>query len=80
MTKSILSYQQEDSIRLQCEIDLEQLFPPTKKRKRERERFENKWKDFLESDPCNKEISEFSGRPSKKDMGVASQLNTSNNV
>ena len=59
MTRSILSYQQEDSVRLQCEIDLEQLFPPTKKR--ERERFEKKWEAFLESDPCNKEIFELKG-------------------
>jgi hypothetical protein len=40
MTGVILSYHQKDSIRLLCEIDLEQLFPATKKR--ERKRFEKK--------------------------------------
>jgi tRNA nucleotidyltransferase/poly(A) polymerase len=61
MTKSILSYQQEDSVRLLCEIDLEQLFPPSKKRKREREKFEEKWKEFLESVSCNKDLFDLKG-------------------
>lgn len=30
MKKNILSYQQEDSIKLQCEIDLEKLLPTSK--------------------------------------------------
>jgi len=61
MTKSILSYQQEDSVRLLCVIDLEQLFPPSKKRKREREKFEEKWKEFLESVSCNKDLFDLKG-------------------
>jgi len=59
MAGSILSYRQEDSVRLHCEIDLEQLFPATNKRGRKR--FEKKWNDFLESDSCNKEIFELKG-------------------
>jgi hypothetical protein len=55
----ILSYRQIDPVKLQCKIDLKQLFPATKKR--ERERFEKKWDDFLESDPCNNEIFELKG-------------------
>jgi len=51
MTRSILSYQQEDSVRLECEIDLERLFSATKNREREREKFEKKWDDFIESGP-----------------------------
>jgi hypothetical protein len=57
MTESILSYQQEDSVKLLCEIDLKKLFPAPK----ERERFNKKWNGFLESDPCNKEIFELKG-------------------
>ena len=57
MTGSILSYQQEDSVRLHCEIDLKKLFPDPK----QREQFKKKWKDFLESDPYNKEIFELKG-------------------
>jgi len=57
MTGSILSYHQEDSIRLLCEIDLKKLFPTQK----ERDRFDKSWNNFLESDPCNKEIFERKG-------------------
>lgn len=57
MTGSILSYQQKDPIRLQCKIDLKKLFSSPK----EREQFNKKWKDFLESDPYNKEIFELKG-------------------
>jgi hypothetical protein len=57
MTESILSYHQEDSVRLLCEIDLKKLFSTSK----ERERFNKKWNDFLESDSCNKEIFELKG-------------------
>ena len=59
MTESILSYQQEDSVKLLCEIDLKKLFPgPTSK---QRERFNKKWKAFFESDPCNKDLFELKG-------------------
>ncbi len=54
MSGVILSYQQTDQVKLQCEIDLKQLFPAQKKR--EKEKFEKKWKAFLESDSCNKNI------------------------
>jgi len=59
MTRPILSYQQKDPVRLLCEIDLKKLFPtPAPK---ERERFNEKWKAFLKSYPCNKEIFELKG-------------------
>ena len=57
MTESILSYQQEDSVRLLCEIDLKKLLPAPI----QRERFNKKWKDFLESDPCNKDLFDLKG-------------------
>ncbi len=57
MTESILSYQQEDSVKLLCEIDLKKLLPAPKQRKR----FNNKWNDFKESDPHNNEIFELEG-------------------
>jgi hypothetical protein len=57
MTESILSYDQEDSIKLLCEIDLKKLLPAPKQRKR----FNNKWNDFKESDPHNNEIFELEG-------------------
>ena len=57
MTDAILSYHQADSIKLLCEIDLKKLLPAPKKR----ERFNKKWNDFLESDPCNKEIFALEG-------------------
>jgi hypothetical protein len=41
MTGSILCYQQEDSVKLLCKIDLKELFPPTNKLKKER--FYKKW-------------------------------------
>ena len=59
MSGVILSYRQIDQVKLQCRIDLKQLFPAIEKRKRER--FENKWKDFLEFDPCNDEIFKREG-------------------
>lgn len=55
MTESILSYQQEDSVKLLCEIDLKKLLPAAK----QRERFNNKWNDFLESDSYNKITEAF---------------------
>jgi len=57
MTGSILSYNQEDSVKLLCEIDLKKLLPAPK----QRERFNKKWKDFLESDPCNKDLFDLKG-------------------
>ena len=57
MTESILSYQQEDSVKLLCEIDLKKLLPDPK----QRERFNKNWKDFKESDPHNNEIFELKG-------------------
>ena len=57
MTDAILSYQQADSIKLLCEIDLKKLLPAPKQRKR----FDKKWNDFLESDPCNNEIFALEG-------------------
>ena len=56
MTKSILFYNQTDTVKLLCEIDLKKLLPAPK----QRERFNNKWKDFKESDSYNK-ITEVFG-------------------
>ena len=55
MTGSILSYQQEDSVKLLCEIDLKKLLPEPKQRKR----FNNKWNDSVESDSYNKITEAF---------------------
>ena len=55
MTESILSYQKEDSVKLLCEIDLKKLLHVPK----QRERFNQKWKDFLESDSYNKITKAF---------------------
>jgi len=57
MTRSILSYNQEDSVKLLCEIDLKKLLPAPK----QKERFEKKWDVFLESDPHNNEIFKLEG-------------------
>ena len=57
MTRSILSYNQEDSVRLLCEIDLKKLLPAPK----QRERFNKKWNDFIGSDPCNKDLFDLKG-------------------
>ena len=57
MTGSILSYHQTDSIKLRCEIDLKKLLPAPK----ERDRFYQNWNDFLESDPCNRDIFKLKG-------------------
>jgi len=57
MTRFILSYNQEDSVRLLCEIDLKKLLLAPK----QRERFNKKWKAFLESDPCNKDLFDLKG-------------------
>jgi hypothetical protein len=57
MIGAILFYQQKDPIRLLCEIDLKKLFFVPK----ERERFNKKWKDFLESDSCNKDLFDLKG-------------------
>jgi len=52
MTGAIVSYQQEDSIKLQCKIYLKNNLPS---RNKENDLIKSR-KDFLESDPCNKEI------------------------
>ncbi len=59
MTKSpkLLTCRQTDSIKLECEIDLCQLFDT----KDERERFEGKWDEFLQSDRHNPNIFEKTG-------------------
>ena len=57
MKETILSYYQEDSVKLLCEIDLKKLLPAPK----QRERFNKKWKAFLESDPCNKDLFDLKG-------------------
>jgi len=48
---------QTDSIKLECEIDLDLLFDTS----RERERFEQRWDAFLESDPHNPKIFKKTG-------------------
>ena len=57
MTGSILSYKPKDSVKLLCKIDLKKLFPAPK----QRERFNNKWNGFFESDPHNNEIFALEG-------------------
>ncbi len=57
MKESILSYQQEDSIKLLFEIDLKKLLPAPI----QRERFNNNWNDFLVSDTCNKDLFDLKG-------------------
>jgi len=57
MTESILSYQQEDLVKLLCEIDLKKLLPAPK----QREQFNQNWDDFKESDPCNKDLFDLKG-------------------
>ncbi|RZB35473.1 MAG: hypothetical protein SRB2_03112 [Desulfobacteraceae bacterium Eth-SRB2] len=57
MTGTILSYRQIDPVKLQCKIDLKKLLPAPK----QRERFNKKWNNFLESDPCNKDLFELKG-------------------
>ncbi len=53
----LLTCRQTDSIKLECEIDLCQLFDT----KDERERFEGKWDEFLKSDPHHPEIFKKQG-------------------
>jgi hypothetical protein len=57
MTESFLSYQQKDSERLLCEINLKKLFSTSK----ERNRFNRKWDNFIEPDSNNNEIFELKG-------------------
>ena len=57
MTGSILSYQQEYSVKLLCQIDLKKLFAAPK----QRERFNNKWNDFKKSHKHNNKIFELKG-------------------
>jgi hypothetical protein len=57
MSGVILSYRQIDQVKLLCKIDLKKLLSD----KNERKRFEKKWNDFLESDPCNRDIFKREG-------------------
>ena len=59
MTKSnkLLTCRQTNSIKLECEINLDLLFDTNK----ERERFEQRWNEFLESNPHNSKIFAKSG-------------------
>jgi len=59
MTKfpKLLTCRQTNSIKLKCEIDLDLLFETS----RERERFEQRWNEFLGSNPHNPEIFEKTG-------------------
>jgi hypothetical protein len=57
MTGSILSYKQDDSVKLLCEIDLKKLLSDPEQRKR----FNSKWNDFKESDTHNNKIFELEG-------------------
>jgi hypothetical protein len=63
MTESILSYHQDDSIKLLCEIDLKKIFPDSAPK--ERDRFNKNRNDFLKSDPCNEEIFALKGNQLK---------------
>ena len=49
ISQKIFTYHQKDPIKLECEIDLDLLFDTS----RERDRFEQLWKPFLESNPHN---------------------------
>ena len=71
MTGSILSYRQEDSVRLLCEIDLKKLFSTPK----ETERFNEKWNDFVASDRCNKDVFDLKGDRLKYQSEHLSHLN-----
>jgi len=57
MSGVIFSYQQIDPVKLKCKINLKKLLPAPK----QRERFNKKWNEFLESDPYNKEIFDLKG-------------------
>jgi len=59
MTKSnkLLTCRQTNSIKLECEINLDLLFDTNK----ERERFEQRWDEFLESNPHNPKIFKKTG-------------------
>ena len=50
--KKLIRFRKKSSIRLECEIDLDQLFEAEK----ERGRFEHKWNEFLSSNPYNPKI------------------------
>ncbi len=51
-SKKLIWFRKKSSIRLECEIDLVQLFEAEK----ERGRFEHKWNEFLSSNPYNPKI------------------------
>ncbi len=59
--KQIISYTQQDQIRLECTIDLNKLFVTDA----ERQRFDRKWPAFLASDPYNKKVYKLKGNTLK---------------
>ncbi|MEJ2171104.1 MAG: hypothetical protein P8X90_36920 [Desulfobacterales bacterium] len=56
-SQKILTCRQVDSIKLECEIDLDRLFGT----KEERKRFESRWDEFLKSSPYNPAIFKING-------------------
>jgi len=52
----ILNYRQAEQVKLECMIRLDRLFPDQKSR----ERFDYKWKIFIE-DSCNNDIYRLQG-------------------
>jgi hypothetical protein len=50
--KKLIRFQKKPSIRLECKIDLDQLFEGEK----ERGRFEHKWNEFLSYNPYNSKV------------------------
>ena len=52
----ILTYRQTEQVKLKCKIRLDRLFPDQKSR----ERFDDKWKNFIE-DSCNNDIYRLQG-------------------
>ena len=56
-SKRLFSYKRDKPGQLKCDIDLSQLFDTEK----ELIAFENKWPDFLASDPYNKHVYRLDG-------------------
>jgi hypothetical protein len=52
---SLVTYEIKDSVKLYCEINLDNLLPTQS----ERRRFDNKWQLYLNSDKANKEVYEL---------------------
>ena len=49
---SFFYFHQIDSVKIRCTIDLDAFYTENP----DREKFEKKWKPFLDSDPCNERI------------------------